>query len=47
MTGKRVYRGTAERDGPVWLVRVPDVARVTQAKRLDHVEAMACELVSS
>jgi predicted RNase H-like HicB family nuclease len=41
------YEVTARRDGRWWFVRVPEVpGAVTQARRLDQVEAMAREVVS-
>lgn len=41
------YKVTAQRDGRWWFVRVPEVpGAVTQARRLDQVEAMAREVVS-
>jgi predicted RNase H-like HicB family nuclease len=42
-----MYTVTAQRDGRWWFVRVPEVpGAVTQARRLDQVEAMAREVVS-
>ena len=46
MNRRRVYQATAERDGDVWLVKVPAVERVTQARRLDQAGAMARSLIS-
>jgi predicted RNase H-like HicB family nuclease len=44
---RQKYTVTAQRDGRWWFVRVPEVAgAVTQARRLDQVEAMAREVVS-
>jgi predicted RNase H-like HicB family nuclease len=41
-----VYKDTAERDGRWWFVRVPEVpGAITQARRLEQVEAMAREVV--
>ena len=41
------YKVTAQRDGRWWFVRVPEVpGAITQARRLDQVEAMAREVVS-
>jgi predicted RNase H-like HicB family nuclease len=41
------YGVSAERDGRWWFVRVPEVpGAITQARRLDQVEAMAREVVS-
>lgn len=41
------YTVTARRDGRWWFVRVPQVpGAITQARRLDQVEAMAREVVS-
>jgi predicted RNase H-like HicB family nuclease len=42
-----MYTVTAQRDGRWWFVRVPEVpGAITQARRLDQVEAMAREVVS-
>lgn len=35
-----------DRDGEVWRVRVPEVARTTQARTLREVEPMARDLVA-
>lgn len=43
---RKTYRVTAERDGGTWLVRVPEVARSTQARRLDQVEETSRDLIS-
>jgi predicted RNase H-like HicB family nuclease len=41
------YEVTARRDGRWWFVRVPKVpGAITQARRLEQVEAMAREVVS-
>jgi predicted RNase H-like HicB family nuclease len=41
------YTATAQRDGRWWFVRVPEIpGAVTQARRLDQVDAMAREVVS-
>jgi predicted RNase H-like HicB family nuclease len=41
------YEVTAQRDGRWWFVRVPEVpGAITQARRLEQVEAMAREVVS-
>jgi len=41
------YKVTAQRDGRWWFVRVREVpGAITQARRLDQVEAMAREVVS-
>jgi predicted RNase H-like HicB family nuclease len=41
------YEVTAQRDGRWWLVRVPEIrGAITQARRLEQVEAMAREVVS-
>ena len=39
------YSVVAERDGDYWLLRIPSVGWVTQAKRLDQAEAMARDLI--
>lgn len=41
----RVYDVEVERDGRVWLVRVPDLDRVTQALHYREVPEMAKELI--
>ncbi|HEU4399857.1 MAG TPA: type II toxin-antitoxin system HicB family antitoxin [Actinomycetota bacterium] len=41
------YRVTAQRDGRWWFVRVPEIqGAITQARRLEQVEAMAREVIS-
>ena len=41
----KVYEATVERDGKFWLISIPEVGRVTQARNLGEAEAMACDLV--
>jgi predicted RNase H-like HicB family nuclease len=44
---RSTYTVTAQRDGRWWFVRVAEVAgAITQARRLDQVEAMAREVIS-
>lgn len=40
------YTAKAERDGSVWLVRVPEIDRATQARTIDEIEPMARDLVA-
>jgi hypothetical protein len=40
------YHAEVDRDGKVWRVRVPEVARTTQARTLREVEPMARDLVA-
>jgi hypothetical protein len=46
MSARKVYRATAERDGRFWLLNVPEIERVTQARRLDQAEMMVRSLIS-
>ena len=45
MTERKVYDVSAERVNGWWILRVPAVDTVTQAKRLDQVEFMARDLI--
>lgn len=45
MTERKTYRASAERDGAWWVLRVPEIGSVTQARRLDQAEAMVRDLV--
>jgi hypothetical protein len=40
------YHADVDRDGKFWRVRVPAVARTTQARTLREVEPMARDLVA-
>jgi hypothetical protein len=40
------YHAEVDRDGTVWRIRVPEVARTTQARTLREVEAMARDLIA-
>ena len=40
------YHAEVSRDGKFWQVRVPEVARTTQARTLDEVEPMARDLIA-
>jgi len=40
------YHAEVDRDGKVWRVRVPEVARTTQARALREVETMARDLIA-
>jgi hypothetical protein len=46
MSARKTYRASAVRDGDVWLLDVPEIERVTQARRLDQAERMVRSLVS-
>lgn len=40
------YRANVERDGRFWLIHVPEIDRVTQARHLREVDLMARELIA-
>jgi len=40
------YQVDVERDGKYWLVRVPEVRRSTQARRLSEIDEMARDLIA-
>jgi hypothetical protein len=40
------YHVQVDRDGAVWRVRVPEVARTTQARNLREAESMARDLIA-
>ena len=42
----KIYHAEVGRDGNVWRVRVPEVARTTQARTLSEVEPMARDLIA-
>jgi hypothetical protein len=42
----KTYHAEVDRDGTVWRIRVPEVARTTQARTLREVEAMARDLIA-
>ena len=42
----RTYHADVERGGQFWLIRVPELDRVTQARHLREVEEMARDLVA-
>ena len=46
MAKLRTYHAEVHRDGKVWRVRVPEVARTTQARTLREVESMARDLIA-
>lgn len=46
MSARKTYRATAVRDGGLWLLDVPEIERVTQARRLDQAELMVRSLIS-
>lgn len=45
MAELKTYHAEVDRDGRVWRVRVPEVARTTQARTLREAESMARDLV--
>ena len=46
MAKLRTYHAEVDRDGKAWRVRVPEVARTTQARTLREVESMARDLIA-
>jgi hypothetical protein len=42
----KTYHAEVDRDGKVWRIRVPGVARTTQARTLREVEPMARDLIA-
>lgn len=46
MAEVRTYHAEVDRDGSAWRVRVPEVARTTQARVLAEVEPTARDLIS-
>ena len=46
MAEVRTYHAEVDRDGKVWRIRVPGVARTTQARTLREVEPMARDLIA-
>ena len=46
MAELRTYHAEVDRDGSVWRIRVPEVARTTQARTLREVEPMARDLIA-
>jgi hypothetical protein len=42
----KTYHAEVDRDGAVWRVRVPEVQRTTQARKLSEVEPMARDLIA-
>jgi hypothetical protein len=42
----KTYQAEVDRDGRVWRIRVPEVARTTQARTLREVEPMARDLIA-
>ena len=44
--GERTYRAEAEPDGAFWRIRVPGLARTTQARDRDEIEPMARDLIA-
>jgi hypothetical protein len=43
---RKRYEVVVEPDGASWLVSVPEIGRVTQALKRDHVDAMARDLIA-
>ncbi len=46
MAELKTHHAEVDRDGTVWRVRVPEVARTTQARTLREAESMARDLVA-
>lgn len=46
MAALKTYHAEVDRDGAVWRVHVPEVARTTQARTLREVEPMARDLIA-
>ena len=46
MAELRTYHAEVDRDGKAWRIRVPEVARTTQARTLREVESMARDLIA-
>ena len=46
MAELKTYHAEVDRDGKVWRVRVPAVARATQARTLREAESMARDLIA-
>lgn len=46
MAELRTYHAEVDRDGKVWRIHVPEVARTTQARTLREVEPMARDLIA-
>ena len=46
MAELKTYHAEVDRDGKLWRVRVPEVARATQARTLREAESMARDLVA-
>ena len=46
MAEVRTYHAEVDRDGKVWRIRVPEVARTTQARTLREIEPMARDLIA-
>ncbi len=46
MAALKTYHAEVDRDGDVWRIRVPEVARTTQARTLREVQAMARDLIA-
>lgn len=45
MTDRKVYEVTAEREGSWWILRIPELDAVTQARRLDLAQPMVKDLI--
>ncbi|GEM_PF-6641586 len=46
MAELRTYHAEVDWDGKAWRIRVPEVARTTQARTLREVEPMARDLIA-
>ena len=43
---KHTYKATVTRDGRWWMVRIPEIGGLTQARRLNEVKPMASSLIA-
>lgn len=41
------YRATATREGKWWMIRIPEIDGLTQARRLEQAEEMAREYIAA
>jgi hypothetical protein len=42
----REYKVEVERDGRWWMIHVPEIAQITQARRINEIEDMARSLIA-
>ena len=45
MVARKVYEAIAEQDGDTWVIRIPEIDRITQAHDLGEAEEMARALI--